>query len=173
MLRILTVMVGVSAFLFGAAPVISPVYAQQAVSDSFVVTSQAKRAEVATSDDGNKDDLSKRLELARQMHEIWPIRPKVENALDIAAQNFPEPERLSFKARMRQAVEFDALEQASIDAMVDIFTVEELQAMVAFYGSKAGRSVSHKTGDYEQELQPILVEMLDKALMDTRFGSSR
>lgn len=117
------------------------------------------------------DNYDERLNLSRKMHEIWPVRPKVENALDIVAETIPQQERLRFKAALRKAIQFEALEQASVEAMADIFTAKELQAMIAFYGSKEGRSVSFKTSDYEQALQPSLVKMIDKALLDVKLGS--
>ncbi len=149
---------------------------------SFPVNAQEK-ADKASSDETGQlttekpkaditlKDYDERLERAQKMHEIWPIRPKIEAALERVAQNIPQTERLRFKAAMRKAIEFQALEEASIDAMAEIFTAKELDAMIDFYGSKEGRSVSVKTGDYEQALQPVLVKMLDKALLDTKLGS--
>lgn len=119
------------------------------------------------------DNYEERLELSRKMHEIWPVRPKVENALDIVAEQIQPQERLKFKAGMRKAIKFEALEEASIDAMADIFTVKELKAMIAFYGSKEGRSVSYKTSDYERALEPVLTKMMDKALLDVKLGSQQ
>lgn len=118
-----------------------------------------------------EDDYEERLNLSRKMHEIWPVRPKVETALDIFAEQIEPQERASFKAAMRKAIKFKALEEASVDAMADIFSIKELEAMIAFYGSKEGRSVSHKTGDYEKALEPVLIEMIDKALLNVKFGS--
>ena len=118
-----------------------------------------------------EDDYEERLNLSRKMHEIWPVRPKVETALDIFAEQIEPQERAAFKAAMRKAIKFKALEEASVDAMADIFSIKELEAMIAFYGSKEGRSVSHKTGDYEKALEPVLVEMIDKALLNVKFGS--
>lgn len=117
------------------------------------------------------DDYEARLKLARDMHEIWPIRPKIETALDNIADQAPEMERLKFKAALRNAIKFDALEEASIEAMADIFTPKELDAMIAFYGSKEGRSVSFKTADYERKIEPVLVKMIDKALLDIKLGA--
>ena len=112
-----------------------------------------------------------RLELAQQMHKVWPIRQKVESALDAVAERIPEKDQLNFKAAMRKSIKFDALEETSIDAMADIFSEKELEKMIEFYGSKEGRSVSHKTGDYERALQPVMIKMLDKALLDAKLGS--
>ena len=133
-----------------------------------VLAEQEKEAIKPIEDDGNHDV---RLELSEKMHEIWPIRPRIESALDDIAEQIPQGDRLKFKAAMRKAIEFQALEQASIDAMADIFSEKELNAMIAFYGSKEGRSVSHKTGDYEKALQPLMIKMIDKALADVKLGT--
>lgn len=113
-----------------------------------------------------------RVKLAREMHEIWPIRPRVEAALNVIAETMPEEDRLAFKAQMRKGIQFDALEQESVNAMARIFTEDELTKMVAFYGSAEGRSISAKTEDYEIALQPVLSKMMDKALLDTRLGQT-
>lgn len=126
---------------------------------------QPSEQEVETS------DYEERLKLSREMHDIWPIRTKVENALENISQQVPEQERARFKATMRKAIEFDSLETASIESMADVFSLDELKAMIDFYGSKEGRSVSHKISDYERSLQPVLVKMMDKALLDTKLGS--
>lgn len=114
-----------------------------------------------------------RLALARQMHEIWPVRVRVEDALDIIGENIPEENRLAFKAQMRKNIQFDLLEQESIKAMADIFSVKELQKMVEFYGSPEGRAVSAKTDDYERALGPVMTKMMDKALLDTKLGTGQ
>ena len=85
--------------------------------------------------------------------------------LDIIAEQIEPQERAAFKAAMRKAIKFKALEEASIDAMADIFNIKELEAMIAFYGSKEGTlNLPFKTGDYEKVLEPVLIEMIDKAL---------
>ncbi len=124
--------------------------------------------EIKAQDDG---DYEVRLKLSQKMHEIWPMRQKIENALDLVSERIPEKDRLSFKAAMRKSIKFDALEETSIDAMADIFTEKELKKMIDFYGSKEGRSVSYKTSDYEKALQPMMIKMLDKALLNAKMGS--
>ena len=118
-------------------------------------------------DDAN---YAERLELSKKMHEIWPIRPKIEKALDALSAQIEPTKRLEFKSGMRKAISFEALEEASIDAMADIYSAAELKAMIAFYGSKEGRAVSFKTGDYEAALRPVMTKMIDKALLDSKIG---
>lgn len=150
---------------------LSPVMAQEdadAVLAEQGVTEEASKEPIKAIEE---DSYEERLKLSRKMHEIWPVRPKVETALDIIAEQIEPQERAAFKAAMRKAIKFKALEEASIDAMADIFSIKELEAMIAFYGSKEGRSISFKTGDYEKVLEPVLIEMIDKALLNVKFGS--
>lgn len=153
---------------------LSPVMAQEDADKVLAELSQEsdrEQAEAPIKDIAGADDYKQRLELSRKMHEIWPVRPKVETALEAVSVQIPQQERLKFKAGMRRAIKFEALDEASIDAMADIFSVKELEAMIAFYGSKEGRSVSHKTGDYERALRPVLVKMMDKAILDVKLGT--
>ncbi len=114
-----------------------------------------------------------RLELAQKMHEIWPIRTRMETAIDSIAEGFPEDKQPQIKAAMRKSMKFDQLEEASVKAMADTFTEEELQEMIKFYGSETGKSISAKTGLYEQALRPIMMQMIDKAMLDMRTGSGQ
>lgn len=116
-------------------------------------------------------DEQKRLELSTKMHDVWPIRPRVESALDAIAKNFPDDRQAEVKASLRKSIQFNQLEEESTKAMAEIFTAEELQAMIDFYGSEAGKSISAKTSDYELALRPIMVKMIDKAMLDLRTGS--
>lgn len=129
-----------------------------------ITNAQTEKAEDAT--------YAQRYEQALKMHEIWPTRLKVEQAIDKVAQQLPLADQDSFKAAMRRAVKFDQLEQESITAMVDIFTLEELTGMVEFYGSAHGRSITAKTQAYQDRISPVYTQMLDKALMDTKTGNA-
>ncbi len=114
----------------------------------------------------------KQLELAGKMHEIWPIRTRVESAIDAVSQNFPPEKQAEMKAKMRKNIQFDQLEEESTKAMASIFTEEELQAMIDFYGSDTGRAISAKTSDYELALRPVIIKMMDKAMLDLRTGTA-
>ncbi len=112
-----------------------------------------------------------RLALSQKMHEIWPMRTRMESALEAVAEGFPEDRRLEMLASMRKSIQFDELEEESIKAMAEIFTEEELKAMIEFYGSETGRAISIKTGDYEMAIRPVLAKMMDKAMMDLKLGA--
>lgn len=114
-----------------------------------------------------------RLNLAIKMHEIWPIRTRMEAALESVAANFPEDKQTEIKAAMRKSIKFDQLEEESIKAMADVFTSEELKAMIDFYGSDTGRAISAKTGDYEMAMRPVMTRMIDAAMLDLKTGQPR
>jgi len=118
------------------------------------------------------EDEKNRLALATKMHEIWPMRTRVESALEAIAQGFPEERRAEVKARMRQSIQYDLLQDESIKAMADVFTADELNAMINFYGSDVGKTVSAKTTDYELLMRPAMIRMLDKAMLDLRLGET-
>ena len=139
-----------------------PVFAQSAGTAEASAAGQSLTGEPITKE---------RLALAEQMHDIWPIRTRVESALSSVAESFPEERRPEIKALMRRSIKYDQLEEESIKAMARIFTEDELKAMIGFYSSDAGRAVSEKTGMYEQAIAPVLTQMLDKAVLDLRTGA--
>lgn len=165
MMRFLTLLF--VAVLF-ALPSMAQEESSEAVEADKVIEEAVDIEEGAQSRNANYEE---RLELSKKMHEIWPIREKIEGALDVIAEQLPQQERLKFKTALRKSIKFDALEQASIDAMADIFNKAELEKMIDFYGSKEGRSVSYKTKDYEKALQPMMMKMMDKALLDAKLGT--
>lgn len=114
-----------------------------------------------------------RLELAQKMHQIWPIRTRMETAINSVGEVFPEEKRAEIKAALRKNIKYDQLEEASIKAMAETYTDEELEKMIEFYGSETGRSISAKTADYEASLRPVIVQMIDKAMLDLKTGGTR
>ena len=112
-----------------------------------------------------------RVELATQMHDIWPVSTRVEEAISMVADDVPDNERDAFKSRMRKAIDQEELKRESIAAMAKTYSEAELKAMVEFYGSAEGRSISAKTEEYMKLLQPVMVKMLDSALLKMRTGA--
>lgn len=148
----------------------TPAMAQEAAAPAPSPATETPAATVPAPVPAPADDMAQRIALAEKMHDIWPVRTKVEDALEIAAQSFSEDKRDSFKAGMRKVIKYDQLEEESIAAMAKIFTVAELQKMVDFYGSPEGKSVSAKTDDYMKALEPVMTKMLDQALIEVRTG---
>lgn len=120
-----------------------------------------------TADNSTYDE---RLALAREMHDIRPARLQVEQAIENAAAKLPPLDRETFKREMLGGFDFERLEELSIKAMAEVFTVEELSAMVAYYSSPEARAITGKMPIYEEMMQPEIMKMLDKALIKLRTG---
>lgn len=114
--------------------------------------------------------LDRRIELAKEMHELRPTRDQVYAAIDQFAQVRPEAERDAFKSAMRNVFNVKVLEKISTDAYVDTYTVEELEAMVEYFNKPVARSAAAKSDAYTSIVYPEIVKMLDRAAMRVRTG---
>jgi len=115
-------------------------------------------------------DYSKKLELAKQMQAIQPVKAQVDEVVQQASQQLAPAARDRFLKLVQAAFDYDRLEKASIDAMVSLFTVPELQKMVDYYGSPEAKSSQPKIAQYQTKLQPLIFQMLDKAMIEQRTG---
>ena len=118
------------------------------------------------------DMIAKKLELARKMHQIRPTRLQVDSAINQAAMGMPEAERQPFVAAMHSVLNYNAIEKISIDAMVETFTLPELEAMVAYHSTPEAKSIGEKMAQWAMKVQPEVVRMIDSALMRVKTGGA-
>ena len=107
--------------------------------------------------------------LILQLYEVNPPSALINNSIEaVARQRYPEgPDREGFIDRMKLAVDYDKMESFSTGLMREMFTLDELKAMVDYYTSSVGMSAQDKIGQYRQKMAPELQKMLDKALLDS------
>ena len=117
-------------------------------------------------------DEAERAALAEKLGTIKPVREQVQSAVEQIVRTTPPDQQALFRARMLDSVDFNALEKVSADAMAEIFTAEELEAMIAYFGSEEGRSIIEKMPIYQELMRPAMVKELDKALMEVRTGKA-
>lgn len=115
-------------------------------------------------------DMDSRLELARKMHEYRPVRAQLDAAIEAAAAALPASGQEAYKMAIRGALNYKTIEAKSIAAMADIYTQEELEAMVAYYAKPEARSAEEKYGVYAARMEAEIIKMLDKAMMRIRTG---
>lgn len=115
-------------------------------------------------------DLADRVKYATLFHDARPLRPFIEQQVDVYTQQVRESEREDFLRHVQLRIDYDALEDKSIEAMARLYTVPELKAMIAYYGSPEGKSADAKAGAYVEKITPEIGRALDGALMETRFG---
>jgi hypothetical protein len=119
-----------------------------------------------------QSDLNKKRLAAQEFFEAKPVSDMATNAIVSIALSKPREEQDLFMRQMRIHMDYAALEAAMTDALVGIYSYEEIQAMVDFYGSDLGKSISTKQSKFEQAVTPILQRMLDKAFVDANYGSN-
>ncbi len=117
-------------------------------------------------------DMAQRLELSKKMHAIQPARIQVEKAVGLVAQRIPEANRESFKNSMMGSIDTAKLEEVSINAMAQMFTVRELQHMISYFQAPEAKSIAEKMPNYYMQLQPEIMKMVDAAMMAARTGAA-
>ncbi len=127
---------------------------------------------IAEAIEQNKDreTLKKKIDLAKKMHQIRPTRDQVDSAVNQAAQALQPNERQPFINGMRSILNYNAIERISIDAMVQTYTLVELDSMVAYFSTPEAMSASRKIGVWAQKVQPEVARMIDKAMIRLRTG---
>ncbi|PCK00078.1 MAG: hypothetical protein COA45_04145 [Zetaproteobacteria bacterium] len=118
----------------------------------------------------NKDVLAKKIALAREMHKIRPTRVQVDSAIQRASLSMPSRDRRAFIGAMKGMLNYNAIERISVDAMLETYTLKELDAMVEYYSKPEATSASDKVGYWASLVQPEIINMIDKAMMRIRTG---
>lgn len=135
---------------------------------SFAATSATMAQDAAAPD----ADLAKRVELAKEMHKIRSARMQVQEAIDQVGRNLPPLDRDRFTKMVEKAFDYDALEKLSVDTMVELFTVQELEKMVDYFGSAEAKSIEKKLPVYQAKIQPYIIQSLDSAMIADRTGNA-
>jgi hypothetical protein len=95
----------------------------------------------------------------RYLH-IYSMRDMMAGMADSMAVQIPVEGRKRFVDMMKNSFDYDAMNRLSCNALAKHFSVEEINALAAFYGSPAGRSAMTKFGPYMTDLMPgIMLEM--------------
>lgn len=121
----------------------------------------------------NAGDMAIRLDLSEKMHKIRPARKQIDSAIEQVARNgLSVEEQQAFILSMKRIIDYKALEKASIEAMAETFSAPELKAMVDYYEKPEAQSANEKFPDYQKKIEPIIYQMLDRAMMQVRTGSA-
>lgn len=120
---------------------------------------------------GTPNDLDHRRKLARELHDIKHVKDQIRETIAGVAKSLPPVEQEDFKKYMELKIDFDALEQKSIDYTAEIYTADELQAMVDFFGSREGRSAEVKGDIYAEKFGAEVQKTIDQAMMAAKFDN--
>ncbi|MBI1300046.1 MAG: hypothetical protein GC137_00165 [Alphaproteobacteria bacterium] len=129
-----------------------------------------KSVEAAKKELEDKDVRQRKIVLASKMHEIRPTREQVDAAVLRAAASLPPARRESFVFAMKSVLNYNAIERISVDAMIETFTLLELESMVEYYSKPEAKSASDKIPAWASVVQPEIINMIDKAMIRVRTG---
>ena len=115
-------------------------------------------------------DMKERMVLAAQFDKVRPIRTQIETTLVTLGETLPPAQKLKYLSDINKTFDYKAVETASVKALAETFTQDELKAMIAFYSSPAGKTAAAKMSAYEEKIKPEIARQLDAALAEIKFG---
>ena len=110
------------------------------------------------------DTPANRLAAAKRYLQAVPPAEMVADTVDRVAAQLPEERRKEFKKALSKVVSSERIEALTLQAVTKHFTVKEINALAAFYGSPEGRSITKKFGDYMADVMPAIQEELSGAM---------
>lgn len=116
------------------------------------------------------ENMDRRLELSKEIHVIKPIKPRIDDSINRIASQLKAGDQRTFAATVKRIINYQTIETASINAMAEIYTLAELEAMVEYYSKPEAKSAAEKQEAYQDKVGPEITKMLDKALMEMRTG---
>jgi hypothetical protein len=113
------------------------------------------------------DNPENRTAAAERYMKAMPPKEMLHGLAARVSPNMPEKDRKAFMEVMNSADLEKTVSRLTLEGLVKNFTVGELNAMTAFYGSPDGQSASKKFGPYIMGIMPQIQQEVKKA-MDAR-----
>ena len=110
------------------------------------------------------DNPENRATVAEGYMKAMPPKEMLQGLATRVSPNLPEKERKAFLEVMQSADLEKAVSRISMEGLVKTFTVGELNAMTAFYGSPEGQSAAKKFGSYMTGIMPQIQQEVKKAM---------
>lgn len=110
------------------------------------------------------DNPENRTTLAKKYLEIMKPKEMLQSVAGRVGPRLPEKDRKSFTDIMNSPEIEKAAYRITLDGLVKHFTVGELNAMLAFYGSPEGQSAAKKYSGYVGEIMPQIQQEVKKAV---------
>ena len=110
------------------------------------------------------DNPENRIAAAKKSLEAMPPKELLQGMAARFAPNLPEKDRKAFLEVMDSADLEKAATRIMEEGMTKNFTVGELNAMAAFYGSPEGKSAAKKFGPYMAGVMPQIQQEVKKAM---------
>jgi hypothetical protein len=110
-----------------------------------------------------QDTADKRAQAADRYLHVVPMQKMLDDMFSEMSKQMPPEQRDEIVAKLRAGIRVDMLERIAKDAMIKVFTAEELNALADFYASPNGASAMKKFGAYMSLIMPALQSELQQA----------
>ncbi len=116
----------------------------------------------------NAGDMNARLDKASEMIFIVEKEGTLDQALNLVFKSAPEANREELRQLLDGYLDRKALYAEWGRIVADIFTIEEMDALISFYSTPVGRSILKKRPRMNQRVAASLVEMITKSIEKAR-----
>ncbi len=107
-----------------------------------------------------------KLDLATKLNDAWGVKDQANAMINLIAREVPEAQRESFRKYMSTVINLDEVDRISIGAAVEVFTVEELEAMLEYYSKDVVKGAEKKRAQYNRIIGPKIKTMIDKGMIE-------
>lgn len=114
------------------------------------------------------DNPENRTTLAKRYLEVMPPKELLEGVAKRVMPTLPEANRKIFTEVMASSEIEKIAYRTMLDTLVKNFTVPELDAMLAFYGSPAGQSAWKKFSPYMEEIMPPIQQEVRRTVAEAQ-----
>jgi hypothetical protein len=133
---------------------------------SFIILSLTSFLVFAESQDFDK---AERVKLSKDLHDLRKTRDRINNMISSVADAVPPADKEDFQRYVQLKIDYDALEQKSIAYAADIYTIPELKAMIAYFGSPDGQAAEAKGEAFTNKIAPDIIKEIDAAIMAAKY----
>ncbi|MCL5057769.1 MAG: DUF2059 domain-containing protein [Actinobacteria bacterium] len=131
----------------------------------FIIISACSNAGPGQVSKSLPDNRENRLMVAKQFLEIMPPKEMLHGVATRVGPKLPEKERKVFLEVINSKKIEQAANGIALDGLIKTFTVGELNAMVAFYGSPDGQSAFKKFSSYTSAVMPQIQHQVRTAVL--------
>lgn len=129
-----------------------------------VACSEQKAPQPAAAPAAAADNEENRQAAAKHYLEVVPPQELLTQMSERVVKMLPEKNQKVFLEVMNSKGMQDATYRISLNGLVKHFTVKEINALTAFYGSPEGKSISKKFPEYMSEAMPLINQEVIGAL---------
>lgn len=103
-----------------------------------------------------QDTAENRAAAADRYLSVMPMTQIIDDVFTELAKQPPYNKQPQLIEQIKKVYRVDFVEKVSQEAMIKIFTADEINAMADYYGSKSGSSAMRKFGAYMGQVMPII-----------------